>query len=292
MYNYPTFIIMVIMDIRRAGIISNPKKDLNLEAAAATAKSLRKYGIKVMFDRDSMPCGEHDELGYSSADCLFVLGGDGTILKAASKACRHDIPMLGVNLGRLGFLTEVELKELDTAIKDIFENKFYIEKRLMLCSAVKNGDEYECEIEALNDIAILKKDISRTIGIEISINGAVADNVSCDGVLVSSPTGSTAYSLSAGGPIVSPNLECLLVTPVCPHSFHSKAIVVAPEDEVVIKPSSSGGVELVSDGTVNRDIKNGESVIIKKSQHKARFIRFKENYFFPLLRSKFISWDR
>lgn len=280
------------MDIKRAGIISNPKKDVNLEAAKAAADSLRTHGIKVMFDKGSMPPGEHEIIDYDSADCLFVLGGDGTILRAASKACINDIPILGVNLGRLGFLTEVELKELNSAIENIFNDKFYIEKRLMLYTAVKNGDECVFDIEALNDIAIIKKDISRTIDIEVSVNGAVADNVSCDGVLVSSPTGSTAYSLSAGGPIVSPRHECLIITPVCPHSFHSKAMVVAPDDEIIIKPASSSGVVLVSDGAVNRDVKDGETVIIKKSPHKAGFIRFKENYFFPLLRSKFLNWDR
>jgi NAD+ kinase len=280
------------MYIKRAGIVSNSKKDCSLEAAAAAASSLRKRGIHVTFDKESMPNGEHDEIDYGSTDCLFVLGGDGTILKTVSKACKHDIPILGINLGRLGFLTEVELKEIDTAVENIFNDKFNIENRLMLYSAVKNGSKRIFEVEALNDIAILKKDISRTINVEISINGAVADNVSCDGMLVSSPTGSTAYSLSAGGPIVSPNLECLIVTPVCPHSFHSKVIVVAPEDVIAIKPISEGGVELVSDGAVNKDVKNGEVVIIEKSEHQARFIRFKENYFFPLLRSKFQNWDR
>ncbi len=280
------------MDIKRAGIISNPKKDIDLKATKMAAAGLRKHGIEVMFDKDSMPKGEHEKIDYGSADCLFVLGGDGTILRAASKACIYGVPMLGVNLGRLGFLSEVELAGLNAAIENIRNDRFHIENRLMLNSAVKSGSDIKFEIEALNDVAVLKRDISRTIDVEISINGAVADNVSCDGMLVSSPTGSTAYSLSAGGPIVCPNLECIIVTPVCPHSFHSKAMVVAPENEIIIKPSSSSGVELVSDGSVCKDVKDGEIVIIKKSQHKARFIRFKENYFFPLLRSKFKNWDR
>lgn len=280
------------MVIKRAGIISNPKKDINLVSAVAAANSLRKRGIYVMFDKGSMPSGEHDELDYSGTDCLFVLGGDGTILKASMKACGHETPMLGINLGRLGFLTEVELKEFDTAVDKILNDDFYIENRLMLYSAIKDGSNNVFEIEALNDIAVLKKDIARTIDVEISINGAVADNVSCDGMLVSSPTGSTAYSLSAGGPIVCPNLECLIVTPICPHSFHSKAMVISPENEIIIKPSSASGVELVSDGAVCRDVNDNEVVVIKRSQHRSRFIRFKENYFFPLLRSKFKNWDR
>lgn len=280
------------MDIKRAGVVSNPKKDLNLEAAKAAAFSLRKHGIHVMFDGDSMPQGEHDIIDYYRTDCLFVLGGDGTILRTASKACKHGIPMLGINLGRLGFLTEVELKDIDKSIEDIINGDHYIENRLMLHCTVVNGKDISYEIEALNDIAIMKKDIARTIDIEMLINNAIADNVQCDGMLVSTPTGSTAYSLSAGGPIVSPNLNCLIITPICPHSFHSKALVVPAEDEIIIKPFSAHGVALVSDGSVYKDLNNNEIIKIKKSKYQASFIRFKNNYFFPILRSKFLNWDR
>lgn len=280
------------MDIKRAGIISNPKKDLDLKAAITAAFCLRENGVYVMFDKDSMPSGEHEVIDFNNTDCLFVLGGDGTILKTASKACKYNIPMLGINLGRLGFLTEVELKEISSAVKDILNGRYYIENRLMLHCAVKAGNETAYEMHALNDIAVLKRDIARTIDIELSINGSVVDNVPCDGMLVSTPTGSTAYSLSAGGPVVSPNIECMIVTPVCPHSFHSKAMVVAPDNEIVIRPASANGVILVSDGSVSKDIKNNETVVINKSEYKAQFIRFKQNYFFPLLRSKFINWDR
>jgi NAD+ kinase len=161
----------------------------------------------------------------------------------------------------------------------------------MLSCAVKHNDTVIFETNALNDIAVLKKDIARTIDVELIINGDVADSIQCDGMLVSTPTGSTAYSLSAGGPIVSPNLDCIIATPICPHSLHSKTLIASPEDEIIVKPLSQSGMILVSDGAAKRELKNGEVVNIHKSKHHACFIRFHENYFYTLLRSKFLNWD-
>lgn len=280
------------MNIKNAGIVSNPSKDSNLDEAKLVADCLRGRGIRVFFDKSAMPEGESDAIDYSRVDCLFVLGGDGTLLRAASKASEYGVPMLGVNLGRLGFLTEIEIGDTKKAIEDILSGNCYLERRLMLNCTVKDKGNVLFETNALNDIAVLKKDIARTIDIELIINGDVADSVQCDGMLVSTPTGSTAYSLSAGGPIVSPKLDCIIATPVCPHSLHSKTLVVSPKDDIVVKPLSTGGMVLVSDGAVKWEIKNGETVNIKTSEHQACFIRFQENYFYTLLRSKFLNWDR
>jgi NAD+ kinase len=126
----------------------------------------------------------------------------------------------------------------------------------------------------------MKRDVSRTVHIELFINGALADNVSCDGMLVATPTGSTAYSLSAGGPIVSPCLKCMLATPVSPHTLHSRTLVVSADDRIIISPESDAGVVLSCDGTIQRYLKHGETVHISRSEHIARFLRFKEGYFF------------
>ena len=280
------------MDIKRAGIFSNQKKDIGLNGATQVAACLRQRGIEVFFDPDGMPDGERDVIDCENIDCLFVLGGDGTLLKAATTASRYGVSMLGINLGRLGFLTEVELDCVEEAVDNILAGRCYVEKRLMLnCSVCRDDGVVFC-IDALNDAAVLKKDLSRMINIELVINGAVADNVPCDGMLASTPTGSTGYSLSAGGPIVSPNLACILATPICPHSLHSRTLVASPEDELVIRPTSPTGMVLTTDGVMQRELENGEVVKIKKSAHLACFIRFNENYFYPLLRSKFINWDR
>ena len=278
--------------MKRVGIISNEKKDIHLNGAKYVAECLRNRGIAVFFDENGMPDGEHDTIDYTRVDGLFVLGGDGTLLKAALNASRHDISMLGINLGRLGFLTEVELHHIEAAIENILQGKYYVEKRIMLQCTVYLQGKAVFKMDALNDVSVLKKDMARTICIELSINGAVADRVHCDGMLVATPTGSTGYSLSAGGPIVYPQLECLLATPICPHSLHSRTLVVSADDEIMFKPDSQYGMVLTSDGVLQKDIKNGETVLIKKSKHLASFIRFHENYFYPLLRSKFINWDR
>jgi NAD+ kinase len=279
------------MDIKRAGIISNPNKDSNLGEAKLVADCLRERGVRVFFDKNAVPDGESETIDYAAIDCLFVLGGDGTLLRAASKASEYDVPMLGINLGRLGFLTEVELGDIRKAVDDIMRGDYYLEKRLMLNCAVKDGEEAVFEIDALNDIAVLKKDIARTIDVELIINGDTADSVQCDGMLISTPTGSTAYSLSAGGPIVSPKLDCIIATPICPHSLHSKTLIASADDRIAVKPLSQSGMVLVSDGAVKWEIKNGEVVHIKKSGHHACFIRFRKNYFYTLLRSKFLNWD-
>lgn len=280
------------MDLKRAGIVSNPNKDEHLGAARFAAACLRKHGVGVMFEPDAMPEGERDAIDYGSIDCLFVLGGDGTLLKAALKVCERDVPMLGINLGRLGFLTEIERSETDSAIERIIKGDYYIEKRLMLGCSIKTGGKELYEVNALNDIAVVKKDIARTICIELKINGVTADDMQCDGMLVSTPTGSTAYSLSAGGPVISPDLDCMLAVPICAHSLHSRALVISAQDTIEIKPLSQNGALLVSDGDARREIISGETVLIKRSKHKAGFIRFKGNYFFSRLKSKFLIWDR
>lgn len=276
----------------RAGIFANPHKDSDFEGAIYVAQILRSRGIAVSFDSGGMPQGETDEIDYTDIDILFVLGGDGTLLKAAEKCSPFGVCMLGINLGRLGFLSEVELNEIEAAVDDLMSGDCRIEERMMLHCTVVQGEMLLCEADALNDVVVLKKDVSRMIGIELSINGALADKVACDGMLVSTPTGSTGYSLSAGGPVVSPQLECMLTTPICPHSLHSRSLVVLPDDEVVMKPLAPGGAVLTTDGAIRHEMQEGEVVRVSRSAHVARFIRFEENYFYPLLRSKFISWDR
>ncbi len=272
------------------GVFANPCKDINLQGAVCVAEKLRKRGIRVSFAADAMPPGEKETIDYSAIDCLFVLGGDGTLLKAAQSASLYGVSILGINLGRLGFLTEVEIGDIDTAIDRVLSGDYFIEERVMLHGSVYGGIK-RFEVEALNDIAVQKKDMSRLVNIELLIGGGLADRVDCDGMLVSTPTGSTGYSLSAGGPILSPKLDCLIATPICPHSLHSRTLVVSGGDEIVINPSASGGIVLTADGVQKTEIQNGESVRIKMSRYKAAFIRFRKDYFYPLLRSKFLNWD-
>lgn len=279
------------MKIQNAGIYSNKTRDANYEGALRLAALLRARGIGVFFDADCLPNGENDIIDYTRIDCLFVLGGDGTLLRAVGKTCRHDVPMLGINLGRLGFLTEIELSGMQQALDNLLAERYYTEERMMLRCTVMNGEESLDISDALNDAVVMKRDASRTIRVELSVNGSLADSVSCDGMIISTPTGSTAYSLSAGGPILSPCLECMLATPVSAHTLHSRALVVSADDTIVVKTESEAGVLLSCDGMPQRTLNAGETVHISRSEYKAYFIRFREGYFYPLLRSKFLSWD-
>jgi len=280
------------MDIKRAGIYANPHKDIDFAGAIELARLLRACGAAVSFDADGMPPGETDVMDPAQIDILFVLGGDGTLLKAAEQSSPFGVPMLGINLGHLGFLTEVKRDSIKEAVDTVCAGSYYIEERLMLHFAICKDGVPRLEGDALNDVVVLKKATARMINVELSVNGALADKAACDGMLVATPTGSTSYSLSAGGPIVSPRVACMIATPICAHSLHSRSIVVSPDDEVVMKPYAPGGAVLTADGIVISDFQEGEEVRVSKSEHAARFIRFQKNYFYPLLRSKFISWDR
>ena len=280
------------MDIKRAGIYSNPEKDSDFAGAIELARLLRARGTAVSFDADGMPPGESDVMDPAQIDILFVLGGDGTLLKAAERSCPFGVPMLGINLGNLGFLTEVKKDRIKEAVETICAGSYYIEERLMLHFAICKDGVPRLEGDALNDVVVLKKATARMINVELSVNGALADKAACDGMLVATPTGSTGYSLSAGGPIVCPYVACMIASPICAHSLHSRSIVLSPKDEVVMKPFAPGGAVLTADSIVRSEFRDGEEVRVSKSKYAARFIRFQKHYFYPLLRSKFISWDR
>ena len=279
------------MKQKKIGIFANPKKDIDLAGTRMMTKLLRARGVEVFFDEGNLPKDEKSVIDYSAVDYLLVLGGDGTILKAALKTAGHSVCMLGFNLGRLGFLTEAVLSEAENAIGALLAGKFLVEQRIMLDCAVLQDEKKVFHIEALNDAAVLKKDLARMINVQLYIGGVLADEVACDGMLVSTPTGSTGYSLSAGGPILSPQLKCLLTTPICAHSLHARTLVVAEDDEIMIRPVSHDGMVLTTDGMQHIDITDGQVVSIRRSKNTARFVRFSGDYFYPLLRKKFMNWD-
>lgn len=280
------------MILKRIGIFANPKKDVNLTGTRMMTNILRARGVEVFFDNGNLPHGEKSIIDYGCIDCLLVLGGDGTILKAAHKTAGYGVCMLGFNLGRLGFLTEAVLSEAKSAVDTLLAGEYTVEKRIMLDCTVMKKQDVVFFTKALNDAAVLKKDLSRMISLQLYIGGVLADELSCDGMLVSTPTGSTGYSLSAGGPILSPQLKCLLATPICAHSLHARTLVVAEDDEIRIQPISHDGMVLTTDGIQHIDITEDQDVRIKRSDIFARFIRFRSGYFYPLLRKKFMNWDK
>jgi len=213
-------------------------------------------------------------------DLLVVIGGDGTLLRFASAAAERDIPLLGVNLGRIGFLSEIALGEFSGAIGRIRRGDYRVEERMTLLCSVNGAPYASC----LNDILVSKQSFSGTIHVDIFCDGQAVGSVFSDGIIASTPTGSTAYNLSAGGPVVTQSLESIVVTAVCSHTLHIRPIVSAPDAVWTFHVNGEGFV--AGDGIKLRNINPDDRVVVTRSERRVRFIRFQEQNVFELIRKK------
>ncbi|MGC4098668.1 MAG: NAD(+)/NADH kinase [Nitrospira sp.] len=224
------------------------------------------------------------------ADVLLVLGGDGTILHAARLAAERSSPILGVNMGGLGFLTEVRLDNLYPSLERVFANDYTLDERLMLATHIHRHGETVAQGIVLNDVVISKGTLARMIELRIAIGGQFVTNLRGDGLIIGTPTGSTAYSLSAGGPIMNPALQALIVTPICPHTLTHRPLIVP--DDVVIEvtlTSKDDGSMATLDGQVGVAMIQGDTAVIQASDYRTRLIRFPESHYYEVLREK-LKW--
>lgn len=224
---------------------------------------------------------------YKECDLVLVFGGDGTLLSAAGKASEFNKPILGINTGRLGFLTGCEKDYFFSEGYKILTEKYETEKRMMIKSLVFSENEKR-EFHALNDITVSRTNFARVENLSVYIDGELLAVYPADGVIISTPTGSTAYSLSAGGPILDPKLESIIITPVCPHVLSARPIVVPADREITIVRSDgySGECAITADGRSGCILDHGVSVNIKKSDRYARFIKISDRTFYSLLKEK------
>lgn len=280
------------MEFRNAGIILNPSKKNGFDVARELRDILYEYGASVTTGITLAHALGNPELAdgnFDQCDVLFVLGGDGTILSALDYALPNDIPMLGINLGRMGFLTEVEPADLRTDVISVLEGHYSIESRMTM--TVQGQDQNN--FFALNEIVIARSTPAvHILSLEIEVNGMLVDRISGDGLIVASATGSTAYSLSAGGPIIRPGLDCFVITPVCPHTMNARPVVVSSDDLITIRVlDDRGGANAVLDGRKMINMPCGApGVTISRSGLKARFIRLHDRNYFGLLRDKLSEW--
>ena len=221
------------MDIRTVGVMWNPKKSAGLPVARRVINVLEEHAVALRLDA-GLASAFRRESAESFADCdlLCVLGGDGTLLSALDVAIPYDIPMLGVDLGRVGFLSEVEPDDLEEDFERLFAGEGFMENRMIM---EIEGEDSE-RMFALNEISVMRR--GQAVGIlslELEVNGTLLDRISGDGLIVASATGSTAYSLSAGGPIVSPGLDCFVLTPVCPHTMSARPFVASAGDRISVR---------------------------------------------------------
>lgn len=226
------------------------------------------------------------------ANIGITLGGDGTILSTARQISEYDIPFCGINMGRMGFLAEIELAEIEAMLEKIINKDYYIEERLMLSAMVERQEETHYISSALNDIVIAKAGVSRMSKLKLYVGQDFIADYWADGLIVATATGSTGYSLSAGGPIVAPNLKSVIITPICPHSLNNRSLVVAEDEIIRLEISSPSDMALSADGQILYNLLPQDMVVIKPALHRAKFIRFSGKSYYDNLRNKIQRGER
>ena len=283
------------MKSKSIGILIKPKFPEVKATLQNVVTWLRTRSIDVLLDTTSAsllgePGGIQKTQLAGKADVLLVLGGDGTMLNAARLAGERSIPILGVNMGGLGFLTEVRLENLYPSLERVFANDYVLDERLMLKTHIHRHGETVAQGGVLNDVVVSKGTLARMIELKISIQGEFVTNLRGDGLIVSTPTGSTAYSLSAGGPIIEPAVQSLMLTPICPHTLTHRPLIVPAHAEIeVTLTSKDDGAMATMDGQVGVALSQGDSVEMKVSEHRTRLIRLPETRYFDVLREK-LKW--
>ena len=284
--------------LKRIGIIMKPNQPDAVPLANELITWLGQRNIQVYLDEVIAARMNHplscprSEIGLL-IDLLIVLGGDGTLLSAARAVEGGNIPILGVNLGGLGFLTEITLEELYPVLGQILEGRMETEKRMKLSALVLRRGENVGKYSVLNDVVINKSVLARIINLRTSINGAYVTTYRGDGVIISTPTGSTAYSLAAGGPIVYPSMDSILITPICPHTLTNRPLLISDRDTVaIILESEEGGVRLTLDGQIGDDLYPYDQVVVTKGEDYVYFVKSPFKDYFQILRTKFKWGER
>lgn len=284
--------------MKTIGLLSNLEREKIAYVINDIYSWLIKRGVNLLLDKESanrisrpaIGCNRHEMV--QQVECLVVLGGDGTLLHSARLAAPSNIPIIGINLGRLGFLNDVDIPHLYGAMECLLSGKFTIEERMMLEASVIRGEQTYKPVICLNDAVITKGAFSRLIIFDAAVDGQHFNSYHADGVIISTPTGSTAYSLSAGGPLVVPNLDLMLITPICPHALWARPLVIDSNSEVRITlRSKHGEVMLTMDGQHGMHLQYGDLIKIKKAEHRAKFIKLNNRTFFDILRKKLKEGD-
>jgi len=226
-----------------------------------------------------------------SVNWVVVLGGDGTLLGAARRIGKYGVPILGVNLGGLGFLTGIPLERLYPVIEMMIRGHLQVERRVMLETKVVRDQEDACRFQVLNDVVINKATLARIIELEVSINDEFLTTFRADGLIIATPTGSTAYNLSAGGPILYPTMETIILTPICPFTLTNRPIIIPDTSriQITMDRESEEAVIITFDGQVGFDLHYGDRVVIYKSEEKINLLKPPDHSYFKILRTK-LMW--
>ena len=269
-------------------ILANKEKDENLLVTQKVQACLSGYGkqVSVLVDDFSEETGK--QISKIEADCVLVLGGDGTLIRAANRLLGTGIPLFGINLGTLGFLTETGIAGMEQALEQLVNGQYDMETRMML--QVNAGEDFADT--ALNDVVITRSGFSRLISVRVYVNEKLVDTYRGDGVIVATPTGSTGYNLSAGGPVVLPNASLIVITPICPHSLNARSIIVSDKDSlrlVIEKEKKTQEEEAIVtvDGRNAKELRAADWITIEKSVGVTYLVKLRDRTFFEILREKF-----
>lgn len=280
--------------MKKIGVIVNKDKDKNLKYTKILVESLTKRGVDAVITSDISEGiglkdnGLDEEDVFENSDTIVCLGGDGSFLNVARKVYKRNLPILGINLGSLGFLTEVDKNDIEKAVEHIVEGRYCVEERMMLETAIMRDDKILGEDVALNDIVISRGALSRILHVRTYINDTFVDSFPGDGLIVSTPTGSTGYTLSVGGPIVEPDIDLIIVSPICPHILYSRSFITTGDRSVkaVIEENYSHNAMVTVDGQKGYEVRGGDVVKVKKSDYTVKLIRINPRNFFNILRNK------
>ena len=294
---------MTISEIKRIGIVIKPHQPAALKTICDLVKWLDEHGIAVAgppeIERERIEhetgCAvsvlEHDELA-KTVDLMLVLGGDGTMIATARMLGDQEVPVLGVNYGGLGYLAEFRIEELYTALESILNGHYRLDRRVMLAAELLRGSEQISRMRVLNDVVINKSALARIIEIEVYLNEQFVNSFRADGLIVATPTGSTAYNLSAGGPVIYPSMNAIVITPICPFTLSNRPLVV-PDDSIIelrLKTERED-VALTLDGQVGFPMQVEDRVMIRKSQSTFNLVQPANRNYFDVLRDK-LRWGR
>ena len=275
-------------------LIPNLGKNNAYQCTCDVLKKLREYRCGCYLFEDKVSYFEGFEVETyregQKIDMIFSVGGDGTMIHSARHAVRMDCPVLGINAGRLGFLTELESSETDM-IEKIVCGEYTIQPRMMLHASVNRPGE-TLEFSALNDVVIGKGENDRMVDIDVEMQNGFVNSYRADGLIFSTPTGSTAYALSAGGPIVYSSIESISITPICPHSLFSRSILYAPEEVFTVKGryiNNSETLYMSADGEDRIRIEPGDNIVISKDQRYVKFVNFGSKSYYERLSKKIIG---
>ena len=277
---------------QRIGILHHPRKPESLDLAGQMEQFLRSAGVDETW-RHSAWDSEVIKSRLPDVDLLITLGGDGTMLRAARLGAAFNVPMLGVKMGRLGFLAEIFPQDWPSPLEKLLDGDYWLEERLMVRAIVEkagsNGGECtgRCTFDALNDVVLSRGSLARIVRVSANLDGGYLTTYTCDGLIVSTATGSTAYALAAGGPILPPDLRNILVIPVAPHMSMDRAVVLSEGAEVRLRVYSDHSAMLTVDGQFEVEVDDSDEIVVDSSPYQARFIRLRpRSYFYQTLMDK------